>query len=229
MNKYNNRYFWDENNPRSYNNRMGIYKTNIERDFINNYLPSGQKYNILDVGGGSGRHVMPLLKKNHSVTIIDKSTPAFMLAKERYPSVNYINQDFLTANIRHNLYDLVIAIEVIMYIKNLDFFLLKIHKSLKDNGLLIFTATNINSWRYILRKFRKNRCKYFNEFTPKNYEKVLKKCRFKIITVEGFLWMPFRLNSNNFLIPFFQNFEKILSLNYFIIQSPALLFCAQKI
>ena len=80
-----------------------------------------------------------------------------------------------------------------------------------------------------MRRFRKNRYKYFNEFTPKEYEKVLKRCGFKIIAVEGFLWMPFKLNSNNFLVTFFQNIEKILRLKDFISQSPWLLYYVQKI
>jgi len=76
------KYLWDEDNPLGYKNRMGLYKTKMELEFIKSCLPN-HKLEILDIGGGSGRFALPLSKLNHDVTTIDISKDAIDLAKHK--------------------------------------------------------------------------------------------------------------------------------------------------
>ena len=62
------KYVWDQNNPEGYYNRMGFYKTQIELQFITNNL--NKNSSILDLGGGSGRFALPLIKQKHEVWLL---------------------------------------------------------------------------------------------------------------------------------------------------------------
>jgi hypothetical protein len=51
---------------------------------------------------------------------------------------------------------------------------------------------------------------------------------FDIIDIKGFNWLPFKIGSNNILIPLFSKIESIFRLNKWLGQSPWLLFACKK-
>jgi hypothetical protein len=60
-------YLWDIENPEGYANVMGRYRTRKELAFLLGHVV-GERLRILDVGGGSGRHAVPLAERGHDVT-----------------------------------------------------------------------------------------------------------------------------------------------------------------
>lgn len=71
--------------------------------------------------------------------------------------------------------------------------------------------------------------KYWNVLSYKILKNELKKKGFYIIASEGFNWIPFKHNSNNRLIDFFDYAEKILKLNRILSLAPEFIICAKKI
>lgn len=223
-------YYWDIQNSATYNNKMGRYKTKCEYDFINQFLQSPKK--ILDIGGGSGRFALPLKEHGHDVTVIDLNENALTLLKMRDPLMNCVHADFIEwefNNKKH--FDIVLAIEVLLYIKDWHSFFLKVHKLLSDNGIFIFTATNKNSWRTILQKIKdRNQPDYnYSIYSIKTYKKIISDSNFLIEKKCGFLWIPCKISSNSKFVDFFAWVEKKYGLGKFIFQSPWLIFAVKKV
>lgn len=217
------KYLWDIDNPAGYNNRSGHYKTRLEYDFIIKHLSINHK-RILDLGGGSGRFAVPLLKKGLSVTILDINEQAIHLCKQRNIK-NSFCIDF--RDFDENDFDAVLAIELFLVTPPEDVFKVA-SDSLNDKGLFIFVATNNNSWRYHLHNLRKKKTINLGEFSIEEYKQMLNTYKFSIIDIKGFNWLPFTVNSNNFLIPVFTYIERKFLLNNWLQQSPWLLFACRK-
>lgn len=218
-------YQWDVENRHSYENRMGHYRTKTEFEFIDSYLT--QKMKILDMGGGSGRFAIPLHKAGHDVTVMDRDDEAIEILRQRCPDINYLQGDFEKIEIYHK-YDIIIYIEVLGYMKNLQNVFQKVHSLLYDNGIFIFTATNLSSWKTIIRNSIRPDYGYI-EMSTKKYFEFIAKNSFITEQCTGFNWIPLDLGSNSKLVDCFSYFEKRLRLNRWITQSPHLLFAVRKV
>lgn len=218
------KYLWDEDNPLGYKNRMGLYKTKRELEFIKSCLPN-HKLEILDIGGGSGRFALPLSKLNHDVTIIDISKDAIDLAKQKGLMKSYcINLiDFAGKE-----YDVALVIELFLVTEPDEVFK-NANRLIKKRGILIFVCTNSQSWRYKLHNLRKHKTPNYDNYNLSQYIELLFKNGFVVIKIEGFNWMPFRVNSNNILIPFLEKIEKCFMLNQWLHQSPWFLIACKKV
>jgi 2-polyprenyl-3-methyl-5-hydroxy-6-metoxy-1,4-benzoquinol methylase len=218
------KYLWDENNPKGYSNRSGFYKTKKEYQFIRSHI-SNPKNTILDMGGGSGRFALPLIRSGFDVTVVDLNPDAIELCKQKGITKSFCCdiREFQSAG-----YDIVLAIELFLVTAPEEVFKLS-YQYLLDNGLFIFVGTNKNSWRYKLHNFRKDRSKNYGELSLKEYKFLVANNGFEIIDIKGFNWMPFKVNSNNLLIPFFSQIESITRLGKWLNQSPWLLFACKKI
>jgi SAM-dependent methyltransferase len=216
-------YLWDISNPEGYNNKSGHYKTRVEYEFIINHLSQNLK-RILDLGGGSGRFAVPLKAKGFQVTVIDLNEQAIQICKERHIEDSFC-MDFRLFEGKG--FDVVLAIELFLVTTPGEVFKIA-SDSLNDNGLFIFVATNKKSWRYRLHNLRKKKTPNLGEYSLNEYKRMLFAFRFSIIDISGFNWMPFRVNSNNILIPVFAFIEKTFFLNQWLTQSPWLIFACRK-
>jgi SAM-dependent methyltransferase len=217
-------YLWDQFNPSGYYNRMGFYKTKLELDFILRHV-NANKQVILDIGGGSGRFAVPLIQNGHEVTVVDLNAEAIRLCKERGIK-NAFCKDI--RDLQPAEYNVVIAIELFLVTSPSEVFNAA-YKQLKKDGIFIFVGTNKKSWRNKLHNLRKKKSKNLGELTIEEYKGLLNLSKFEQIDIKGFNWMPFRVNSNNILIPFFALIEKILKLGSWLNQSPWLLVACRKI
>lgn len=220
------------NSKEGYDNEMGRYRTKRTMNFIFKVLKKERKYKILDVGGGSGRISLELLKKHHDIQIIDLNPTALQLLpiskKLRIECIDFMS--FETSEI----FDILLLIETIVYFPSLQEVMLKVNKLLKPEGIVIFTGTNANSIRTKIRKLSKHITKhkrfydYYNELTLSQYQRVLTNAGFSINQIEGFCWQPFKVNSNNILVRFFAFLEAKIFLFKWLKQSPFLLISAKK-
>jgi len=159
-------YHWDSENPQTYKSKMGQYKTQEESEFINKYI--NKKSYILDIGGGSGRHALPLIKKGNEVVVIDTNENAIKLAQERGIKDSYCINIFDYES--NKKFDAIISIEAFDYFDNISMLLLKINKLINKEGILLFNISNKNSWRTKLRKLKKHD-KGFNSFNNKSTQR----------------------------------------------------------
>src|ERR1035437_848366 len=214
---------WEIENPKGYNNRSGIYKTRIEFNFIKSHISNLQK-SILDLGGGSGRFALPLIKEGYDVTVVDLDSNAIELCKKRGITKSYCNdiRDFESID-----FDIVLAIELFL-VTSPKVVLEVANRKVSKNGLFIFTATNKDSWRYKLHNLKTNKSKNYGEFSLSEFENLIIENGFSIIDIKGFNWMPFKVNSNNILIPLISKLESFFRLDKWLGQSPWLLFAVKK-
>lgn len=121
----------------------------IRTDIILKYLGEGKK-NVLDVGGGTGRYTIEMLKAGHLVTLNDLSNKSLTLAKEKIikmnmlKEVNFLEGDIEEIQLENNIYDYIICEgSTFSYISEPSKFLKKMWKSLKPEGILILTAASL--------------------------------------------------------------------------------------
>ena len=220
-------YLYDVNNPKSYNNKMGHYKTRRVLEFINQY--ANRSMRILDIGGGSGRFAVPLYESGHNVILVEKSREAVDSLSSRCSGVKCIVGEFDKVEFdKEDKFDLILMIEFLLSIKDWPSTFRKVHSLLSDGGAVIFTATNKYSWRLLAKKAFLREKEDFTIFSISEHEEILEQSGFGIRDLEGYLWIPCRLASNSVLVDIFAWIEKALGLKRFVGQSPWLLYAVQK-
>lgn len=223
-------YQYDLDNPLVYRNEMGMYKTERQLSFIQRFL-GRDSMKILDIGGGGGRLAIPIANLGHRLTVIDISQEALTLLRKRtHNTVEAIHADILSFEYTEP-FDVAIAVDTLKYVssRSLTDTFKTINSFLKINGLLIMADINKNSWRNHLSSLlgRRRHHKY-NIESPHGYKDALTTAGFEIVSISGFLWMPFGFNSNSPFVHTFKRVEDALHLGSWIRQSPWLLIAARK-
>lgn len=107
---------------------------------------------VVDLGCGVGRHSIPLSQLGFSVTGVDISKNILKIAKEKGKKmdlkIKFINQDIRNLKLEENICDSAICMwttyNYLSTKKDLSNFLMKIHKILRREGILVLDAKNIN-------------------------------------------------------------------------------------
>ena len=145
-------YGWDKNDVRAYNNKMGLYKTQRQLNFIQRFLQH-QALSILDIGGGNGRLAVPSADMGHKLTVVDISATALrLLEKESNSNIKCVQSDILAFQ-GTRAFDVVIAIDCIKYVTgaSLEEIFSKVYQLVANHGIFIFSDMNTCSWRNHLR------------------------------------------------------------------------------
>jgi len=102
---------------------------------------------------------------------------------------------------------------------------------LTDDGKLILTYTNPDSWRYFLRKLKhwRNGPLKYNHIKLNELNHILQKYNLEINNMSGFNWLPLPLTSNSRLVLFFGLIEKVFRLDKWYSQSPWILMSIKKV
>jgi SAM-dependent methyltransferase len=192
---------------------------------------TGDKMAVLDMGGGSGRFAIPLADRGHHVTVVDIDRDALRLLHSRRPHGistrlgNFLDQSF------DGPFDAVVAIESVQLftLVTLEHLFARVRAVLRPGGRFVFTELNGQSWRHALHNLRgRNNNPSYNVSTLRGYRTALENAGFQLLAVEGFVWMPFSACSNSRLVPAFESLERALRLNRWTMQSPWLLYAAQR-
>ena len=143
------------------------------RDWFINYMHVKDGDRILDLGGGSGRHIVRLIPVRKNVTIADISKKALEKAKEQYGYNTVLLEENSTLPFSDNYFDIVFCNSVIEHVtisKN------KIWNS--KNGKEFYNQSLINQKKFAdeIRRIGKN---YFVQ-TPNKY-----------FIFESHTWLPF--------------------------------------
>lgn len=140
-----------ENYAKSYDKEVFTQGTKQEVDFIENEINFNKKTTILDVGCGTGRHSIELVKKGYQVTGIDLSGDQLKAAKEKAKAaglqVNFIQMDARNITLAEK-FDLAIMLceggFSLMETDEENFAILKnVVERLQPGGKFIFTNLNV--------------------------------------------------------------------------------------
>lgn len=128
----------------SFENRIRLFQPRLE--IIRKFKSAGK---LLDIGAAIGIFAETLARSdtNFTVTCCDLSTEACRELGVRFPQFEVVNADVLTLD-EHETYDVITLWDTIEHIVDLHPLLDKIHRLLKDDGILVFTTPNTDSFEW---------------------------------------------------------------------------------
>jgi SAM-dependent methyltransferase len=206
-------YYWEEVDRKNFGKALKWFERRIFSQVIgNNPIQS-----CLDVGGGTG-HKFPMNCEEY--TLIEKDPAAIAIFREKYPTERFIESDFLTCNFDKK-YDLILMVQLSADADYIQKMAAKAYMLLRENGMLVFTTTNKNSYKGWL--YSKGYA-YQNSYTA--WRKFLTSFGASSVCFYGYGWLPFCRNSDCFLIPLLKWIDSVLC--RFVSYSPWLLIVVKK-
>jgi len=132
--------------PYSYLTRRR-YNINIRAETVQAFVGNARFGRILDIGCGDGSMSLPLLTSKNHLVLVDMSSSMLSVARSRIPTelsdnVEIINEDFMTANLGSNSYDLVLCIGVLAHVDSPSALVDKIASLLAPGAILIMESTD---------------------------------------------------------------------------------------
>jgi ubiquinone/menaquinone biosynthesis C-methylase UbiE len=123
------------------------YNIKIRVETVKEFVKDKQPESILDIGCGDGSLSLPLLNENSRLTLLDRSKTMLQIAASSIPGglsdrVQILNEDFATAHLDKQSFDLVICVGVLAYVENLRRFLGKIASVLAPGGTAIMECSD---------------------------------------------------------------------------------------
>ena len=98
---------------------------------------------VLDLGVGTGQSIRPFIKKDCKIFAVDISGEMLRIVKRKYPKIKTLKRDInngLSGLCFQNQYfDIIIAVGVLEFIKNIGKIIRETHQLLKNDGYFIFT------------------------------------------------------------------------------------------
>jgi hypothetical protein len=206
-------YYWEEVDKK----RFGKSLKWFERRTFAKAMGSCQVNSCLDIGGGAG-YKFPVNCENY--TLIEKDPEAIAIFRDKYPAGHFVECDFLTFNFEKK-YDLILMVQLSTDAEYIRKMVTKASLLLGDNGLMLFTATNKNSYKGLL--YSKGYA-YQDSYT--SWKKFLEALGVSSVSYYGYGWLPFCRDSDCFLIPLLKWIDIVLG--KFVSISPWLLIVVRK-
>lgn len=97
---------------------------------------------ILNVGAGTGRNIRDLIDLGSEVTALDISEEMLKLCEKRFPRIECVVGDVEKMPFEDNAFDVVVAMFVIVHLRDLTKAFDEIYRVMKDGGM--FIVSNIN-------------------------------------------------------------------------------------
>lgn len=98
---------------------------------------------VLDLGVGTGQSIKSFTNKNCKIYAVDISNKMLRIVRKKYPEAKTFKYDISKGlsglRLKDNFFDVVIAVGVLEFVKNIRKIIKEVDKLLKNNGYFIFT------------------------------------------------------------------------------------------
>ena len=123
------------------------YNITIRAETVQELLAGKTFDRIIDIACGDASISLPLLTQENRLTLVDISSAMLAHARSRIPSaltanVDILNQDFMSANLRPQSYDLVMCLGLLAHVDNPAGIIAKITSLVKPGGTIIMESTD---------------------------------------------------------------------------------------
>jgi ubiquinone/menaquinone biosynthesis C-methylase UbiE len=118
------------------------YLNSFEKDHVLRVLGDLNGKKVLDIGCGTGRLIPELKKRGAEIVACDLSDEMLSITKKKYPDIETYKANILELPFNDNEFDLVIAMFVIVHIRDLTPAFDEVYRVLKNKGS--FLLSNIN-------------------------------------------------------------------------------------
>ncbi|MFA5070043.1 MAG: class I SAM-dependent methyltransferase [Patescibacteria group bacterium] len=176
-----------------YHSNINKIKANYIAKLITKIKKEGT---VLDLGCGAGILVNLLHQNNFEATGIDSSKEVIEFARNNNNG-NYEHTAITQYNTSKK-FDVVVATQIIEHLRDPEDFLNRIHKLLKDDGIIILETPNLKSWNP--HSFWRKRIggMYYGKdhriiYTPKSLTKLLGLKKFLVIKIKTKTYFPIML------------------------------------
>jgi ubiquinone/menaquinone biosynthesis C-methylase UbiE len=105
--------------------------------------------NVADVGSGRGHSLRLLPRRSHLKVAIDNCAKMVNFSKEEYKHVSFLESDACYLPFKSDIFDLLLCIGLLEYIRDVDIFLHQCFCVLKPNGYLLITSSPQNLITYL--------------------------------------------------------------------------------
>ena len=162
-------------------NNSEYYWLNKYHNKIITLIPTVANKKVLDAGSGYGLTEPVLLSMGaEKVDAFDIENESIEYSRIKYPSdkLNFEVKDFNEMGFKLDYYDVALSVDVLEHLKNYEFYLSNIAKSLKIGGKLFLVTPN-KKMSLGLNEF------HLKEFTSTEMEQLFEKYSLKILDFKG--------------------------------------------
>lgn len=173
-----------------------LERDNRQRNFRNliktfaRYLQDRDNVSILDIGSSTGLFLNTVKETfpNWKLSGIEPSKDAVQHCKELF-NIELLQGVFEDISLPKNEYDIVTMLDLIEHVHNPLDIIASAHKCLKDNGLLVITTPNIESWtaRLFKQRWWSFRLMHTLYYSPLSMQLMLSKKGFRVIKMRGLI------------------------------------------
>jgi 2-polyprenyl-3-methyl-5-hydroxy-6-metoxy-1,4-benzoquinol methylase len=168
---------------KNYFSDLKMYNSNlmhkIESEYDTNKIKyflkycKNKKFNILEIGPGSGKFASEIKKSNKDITVIDESKIYIQSLKKL--NIKAIHKNFLSYSTKKK-YRFICCFHVIEHVADVKLFVKKIANLLCKKGIVLLSTPNAGSSQHkFLRSFSPNfDYAHLHLFTKKTLEKIFK-------------------------------------------------------
>ena len=189
------RFYSDTESSRYWLNNFFLPKLNVRinkiiRPNVNFFSSNFKKYNkkkILDIGAGLGIFLLELKKKWPKANLFAVEPSKLMANRCRSNNIRVFESTLERTNFKKEKFGVITCFEIFEHLYDPKFFLKKIYKLLKKNGIFYFTT--LNGMGFDIQILGKNSHQIYpphhiNFFNPTSLEILLKKIGFKILLID---------------------------------------------
>jgi len=178
---------------REYRKRSPELEKDIFHFLSSNRLKKIKKYKkggrILDVGCGSGKFLFEMSKEGWEVYGNDISDVACDNVRKEFGLKNIYHGELLALKFPEKFFDVITLWHVLEHLEKPRETLEKIHRILKDDGLLVIESPDFSSPQSIFFKDKWQALelpRHLYHFSPKTLRKLLKSAKFEIVKEDYF-------------------------------------------
>lgn len=218
------KHWWSESGSFEILHAMNSPRIHFIKDLIKKNFSTNKLHNIqtLDVGCGGGIACESLARLGATVTGIDTSEQAILVARTHAAEQNLdIEYECMSLCDVQKTYDLVTCLEVVEHVENLDFFIKSLTEKVNPGGILVISTLNrttlsyligIVGAEYIFKKIPIGTHDWNHFIEPSELVNLIETCGMEIIDLKGINYSLLKRKwylGNNLSMNYLAGFRKI--------------------
>ncbi|EKD26991.1 MAG: hypothetical protein ACD_79C00941G0002 [uncultured bacterium] len=163
-----------EDYARRFHGEVGQWFLKVQEDATDILFPEGERFRVLDAGGGHAQNISILLKKNCDITVLgsDDSCALRLTALINNKSVKFVKGNLLKLPFEDKSFDLVIAYRMLTHLNNWKVFIKELTRVSKRTVIVdfpsVFSVNFLADMMFVLKKKIEKNTRTYKLFKEKD-------------------------------------------------------------